>query len=105
MKLRRTPPTERLVGIAMHVLLCFFIFSGQAVNAASSPLDQIPPPSASFLLILFLVGVLGAVIGALANPTQPDNIDTKPANQSLNQDHSVDTNDMIPAVKGGINES
>ena len=68
MKPCKTPPTKGLVGIAMHVLLCFFIFSGQAVNAASSPLDQIPSPSVPLLALLGLIGVLGAVFGAWVNP-------------------------------------
>lgn len=75
MKPRKTPPTRGLVAVVWHALLCFFIFSGQAVNAASSPLDQIPSPSASFLALLGLAGVLGAVIGAWVNPTQPDTIE------------------------------
>lgn len=60
----------------------FFIFSGQALGVTSIPSDQIPTPSVSILALLGLAGVLGAVIGALVNPTQPDKIEsnqTKPS--------------------------
>lgn len=64
-----------------HGLLCFFIFSGQAVFATSSPLDQIPSPSGWSLGILALVGVLGALLGAWVNPTLPNKLGSKKATQ------------------------
>ena len=85
MKCPHDSEKKRHSPLLTHVLLCFFI-SSVDVSAASSPLDQIPSPSASFLLFLGLVGVLGALLGAWVNPTQVEIPKNKPAEPTQQPD-------------------